>query len=67
MTTPDRSNDAVLAACDAMLREVGGFLLSAERLAEAGPVIEGIVKAIRTMDELDVSQVEPAFSFKVED
>ncbi len=65
--TAEKNSEALLAACDAMLREAGGFPLSAERLAEAGPVIEGIVKAIRTMDELDVSEVEPAFSFRVEE
>ena len=68
MTPDDDSNgDALLTACDAMMREVGGFPLSAERLSEARPVIASIVKAIRSMDELDLGESEPALSFKPED
>jgi hypothetical protein len=65
--TPDSNSDALLAACDAMLREAGGTALTPERLAEAGPVIEGIVKAIRSMDELDLGEIEPAIIFRLEE
>ncbi|KAA0971900.1 hypothetical protein FPY71_01875 [Aureimonas fodinaquatilis] len=66
MAKDDVSASALLTACDAMLREVGGFPLAADRLQEAEPVIAGIVRAIRTMDEVDVSDLEPAFIFRVE-
>jgi hypothetical protein len=65
VTSPN--SDPLLAACDAMLREAGGTALSAEWLDEAGPVIEGIVKAIRTMDELDLGETEPAIIFRLEE
>ncbi|MET3923935.1 hypothetical protein [Devosia sp. 2618] len=65
MTQIDNKDDAVLLACDAMLREVGNMPLTPARLEDASGVIRSIVAAIRTMDEVDVSEVEPAFAFRV--
>ncbi len=59
-------DDAVLLACDAMLREVGNMPLTPERLDDASGVIRSIVAAIRAMDEVDVDEVEPAFVFRAQ-
>ncbi len=57
-------DDPLLAACAAMMREAGGYAIDAERLAAALPVIRGTAKAIRTLDELDLDEVEPMTVFR---
>lgn len=55
--------DPLMAACDAVLREVGGYPISDARLAEALPLIRSMVAAIRAMDEVDVGGIEPMTVF----
>jgi hypothetical protein len=47
-----------------MLREVGGYPITVERLQAAGPVIREVLTAIRALDEVDVSRVEPMTIFR---
>jgi hypothetical protein len=56
--------DPLLAACAAMLREVAGYPITVERLQAAGPVIREVLTAIRALDEVDVSRVEPMTIFR---
>jgi hypothetical protein len=56
--------DRLMTACDAVLREVGGFSVGDARLAEALPLIRSMVAAIRAMDEVDVGGVEPMTVFR---
>lgn len=57
--------DPLIAACDAVLREVAAYPITPERLHSAGPLIVEIVSAIREMDEVDVSGVEPLTVFRL--
>jgi hypothetical protein len=57
-------DDPLLTACAAMMREVGGYAMDAERLAAALPIIRDTAKAIRTLDELDLDEVEPMTTFR---
>lgn len=65
MSENESDRDALLLACDAMLREVAAVTLTPERLDDAAGVIRGVLAAIRTMDELDLGEVEPAVVFRV--
>jgi hypothetical protein len=54
-----------MAACAAMLREVADYPISSERLADAWSLIEEMIAAIRTLDEVDVSNTEPVTVFRI--
>ncbi len=56
---------SLLAACEAMLREVSQFPITPERLADAGVVFRDVIAAIRALDEVDLEGVEPATHFRV--
>jgi hypothetical protein len=58
-------SDPLLRACDAVLREVAGTPISPERLEAARPLIAEIITAIRSMDEVDVRDIEPATVFRI--
>jgi hypothetical protein len=64
MANRDLNSDALLAACDAVLREIAGYPITAERLNAALPLIREIQSAIRAMDEVDVSASEPMTTFR---
>ena len=64
MSNPPTENPLLLAVA-AMLEEVGGFPMTADRLAEAAPIIAGTLAAIRSLDEADVEDLEPATQFGV--
>ena len=64
MTIPQDDPDPLLAACAAMLQEVAGYPITAERLQAAGPVIREVLRAIRVLDKVDVSGVEPMTIFR---
>jgi hypothetical protein len=64
MADQDPNPDPLLVACDALLREVAGYPLSADRLEAAVPLIREILSAIRMMDEVDVSASEPMTTFR---
>jgi hypothetical protein len=44
---------------------VGGYPISSDRLEAALPLIREIVSAIREMDEVDVTAVEPVTVFRL--
>ena len=56
--------DPLLVACDAALREVGGYPVTPDRLGAALPLIREMLAAIRAMDEVDVSGSEPMTVFR---
>ncbi len=56
--------DPLFVACGAMMREAGGYAMHPERLAAALPVVRGTLAAIRTLDELDLDQIEPMTTFR---
>lgn len=62
----DRPSDRepLLAACDAVLRELAGFPTSPERLDASVLLIREIMSAVRAMDEVDVRDVEPMTTFR---
>jgi hypothetical protein len=64
MTIPQDDPDPLLAACAAMLQEVADYPITAERLQAAGPVIREVLTAIRALDKVDVSGVEPMTIFR---
>jgi hypothetical protein len=64
MTIPQDDPDPLLAACAAMLQEVAGYPMTAERLQAACPVIREVLTAIRALDKVDVSGVEPMTIFR---
>jgi len=64
MPNRDLNTDPLLAACDAVLREIGGYPITPDRLNAALPLIREILSAIRTMDEVDVSASEPMTTFR---
>jgi hypothetical protein len=64
MANRDLNSDALLVACDAVLREIAGYPITPERLNAALPFIREILSAIRAMDELDVSASEPMTTFR---
>ena len=64
MANLDLNSDTLLVACDAVLREIGGYPITADRLNAALPLIREILPAIRAMDEVDVSASEPITTFR---
>lgn len=60
----DDISEPLMAACEAMLSEVGGQAIDRERLLSAMPVIQTMVAAVRAMDELDLGMVEPMTAFR---
>jgi hypothetical protein len=49
----------MLIACEAVLRDIASYPITSERLLQALPLIKESIAAIRTMDEADVSGLEP--------
>ena len=64
MKIPRDDPDPLMAACAAMLQEVAGYPITAERLQAARPVIREALTAIRALDKVDVSRVEPMTIFR---
>ena len=64
MANLDLNSDTLLVACDAFLREIGGYPITPDRLNAALPLIREILSAIRAMDEVDVSASEPMTTFR---
>jgi hypothetical protein len=64
MANDEANSEALLVACDAVLREVAGYPITSERLSAALPLIREILLAIRAMDEVDVSASEPMITFR---
>jgi hypothetical protein len=67
MPTPDLNSDApdaLLVACDVVLREIAGYPITSDRLNAALPLLRAILPAIRAMDEVDVSAAEPMTTFR---
>lgn len=58
------SDDPLLTACAAMMREVGSYDMDPDRLAAALPIIRTTAAAIRTLDELDLDGIEPMTVFR---
>jgi hypothetical protein len=58
-------DDPLLLAVTAMLRELADFPITEDRLAEARPIVEATLVAIRSLDEADVEGLEPATQFAV--
>jgi len=51
-------------ACDAVLREIGGYPITPDRLNAALPLIREILSDISAMEEVDVSDSEPMTTFR---
>ena len=64
MANRDYNSDALIVACDAVLREIAGYPITPDRLNAALPLIREALSAIRSMDELDVSASEPITTFR---
>jgi hypothetical protein len=64
MANFDLNSDPLLVTCDAVLREIGGYPITPDRLNAALPLIREILSAIRAMDEVDVSASEPMTTFR---
>lgn len=64
MPNRDVNSDALIVACDAVLREIAGYPITPDRLNAALPLIREALSAIRSMDELDVSASEPMTTFR---
>jgi hypothetical protein len=64
MANHDLNSDALLVACDAVLREIAGYPITSDRLNAALPLIREIQAAIRAMDDVDVSVSEPMTTFR---
>ena len=64
MKTSQGNPDPLLAARAAMLQEVAGYPITGERLQAARPVIREVLTAIRALDKVDVSRVEPMTIFR---
>lgn len=64
MTAERRRADPMLQTYAAVLREVAGYEITGERLEAAMPLIRQMVSAIRLMDEVDVSEIEPMVAFR---
>jgi hypothetical protein len=64
MKTPQGNPDPLLMTCAAMLQEVAGYPITDERLQAARPVIREVLTAIRALDKVDVSKVEPMTIFR---
>ena len=64
MANRDLNSDALLVACDAVLREIAGYPITPDRLNAALPLIREIQSAIRAMDDVDVSASEPMTTFR---
>jgi hypothetical protein len=64
MANHDVNSDALLVACDAVLREIAGYPITSDRLSAALPLIREIQSAIRAMDDVDVSASEPMTTFR---
>ena len=64
MANRDLNSDALLVACDAVLREIAGYPITSDRLNAALPLIREIQSAIRTMDDADISASEPMTTFR---
>lgn len=64
MPNRDVNSDALIVACDAVLREIAGYPITPDRLNAALPLIREALSAIRLMDELDVSASEPMTTFR---
>ena len=64
MANRDLNSDALLVACDAVLREIAGYPITVDRLNAALPLIREIQSAIRAMDDVDVSASEPMTTFR---
>jgi hypothetical protein len=63
--TADRDGaDSLLRTYAIMLHEVAGYDIGDDRLAAAMPLMRHMAVAIRLMDEVDVSEVEPMLSFR---
>lgn len=59
---PDADN--LLIACETLLHELSYYPITPERLTAAAPLIREIRAAIRMLDEVDVSGVEPVTVFR---
>jgi hypothetical protein len=65
MRRPRESHaDKLLTTCEALLRELSDYSITPERLIAATPLIDEIHVAIRMLDEVDVSRVEPVTVFR---
>ena len=64
MANRDLNSDALLIACDAVLREIAGYAITSDRLNAALPLIRETLSAIRAMDEVDVGASEPMTTFR---
>ena len=64
MANRDLNSDALLVACDVVLREIAGYPITADRLNAALPLIREIQSGIRTMDDVDISASEPMTTFR---
>jgi hypothetical protein len=64
MTAERDAVDPLLQAYATILREVAGYNITEERLEAAIPLVRHMVQAIRMMDEVDVSEIEPMVAFK---
>lgn len=64
MSEANVDSDGLQAACEALLREIAGYPITPERMAAALPLIKEMLRAIRTLDEVDVASVEPMTSFR---
>jgi hypothetical protein len=64
MPNRDLNSDTLFVACDVVLREIGGYPITPDRLNAALPLIREILSAIRAMDEVDVSATEPMTTFR---
>jgi hypothetical protein len=59
MNEPNNPSDLLLQTCEALLREIASYPITSDRLLEALPLIKDSLAAIRRMDEVDVSGLEP--------
>jgi hypothetical protein len=64
MTTDTEVPDDLLQTYTFMLQEVAGYDITKERLEAAMPLIRHMVRAVRMLDEVDVSEIEPMVAFR---
>lgn len=63
MSGDTKPRDALLDAYELVLHEIGGYPIDRERLNDALPMFEDIMKQVRRLDELDLDEVEPATTY----
>ena len=64
MTEVKAEPDRIAALCEVLLHEIGGYPITSERLDASLPLVRDMLRAIRTLDELDLSSIEPMVSFQ---